>query len=513
MTSRSLFRRFATGAAFLLALASVSPIPSAPRRSASVALSDQDIQRGLVLLRITPLFYNQAAPWIQEGGESYSALGLVVAGGRILALADQLRDASLVEVQNSLSARRSLARIELSDEEINLALLRPEDPQFLRGLSPLAMGGALAPGQDVVAVKIDTLFRVYRETNRIKELNAQTRTGFTVLPIAAFRTTDPFFSGLTLCGGRVCGLIQSADRERRTEAIPTSVVQAFLQRATTPATYSGFVSMGFGLAELADPVLRERLGAAGQQGGALVTRVTPGASAYGALRAGDVLLSLDGRSIDEQGFYEHPGLGRQQASLLLAAGRDGLRSPGQQVAAVVLRDGVKQSLSVRLRRYSGEGERIPSRSAGQPAYVIENGLVFVEFTAGAARQIFGNEWETRAIEFGFLYRTRRFYEKEGERDRILVLSAVLPDEANRSYDQFGGSVLETVDGKPVTGMKDLYDRIQELSDAGREYVAIGFSGDRILYLDLKNRQAINRRILQRYSIPAGSSFELDDQRR
>ncbi|MBX7058537.1 MAG: hypothetical protein K1X75_10770 [Leptospirales bacterium] len=476
-------------------------------------LDDARIQHGLVLLRITPAYYNQAAPWIREAADSYSALGLVASGERILALADQLQDASLIELQQVGSYRRSLAHIELSDSEANLAILRAEDPQFFQGLRPLPLGDGMRPGLDLTAVKIDTMFRVYRENNRVKELNAQTQSGVTVLPMAAFRTTDPFFSGITICGPTVCGLIRSADRERRTEAIPGPVIQAFLERSRELRSYAGFASQGFVLSELTDPALRELL-KAGASGGALVARVVPGSSAAGQMLPGDVVLSIDGKRIDELGYYEQAGLGRQLAPLALALdGRGALRKPGDSVALVILRNGERRTLRLQLRRYTGEGERIRSRSEDAPSYLIENGLVFVEFTVSAAHSIFGAEWPTRAAELGFLYRTRRFYESGAAADRIILVSAVLPDEASRSYDRLAGAILRSVNGQPAADLRQLKKKLDEMEAAGTDTAVAEFSGERIIYLDLKNRRTIGQRILARYSIPAADNLSESAQRR
>ena len=97
---------------------------------------DLSIRKSVVLVRITPIFYNYAIPWVKQPGQSYTVVGLVMPGKKILVLANDIRDAALLEVTRYSSYERSLAKVDLLDIEANLALLSVEDESFFDNLLP-----------------------------------------------------------------------------------------------------------------------------------------------------------------------------------------------------------------------------------------------------------------------------------------------------------------------------------------------------------------------------------------
>lgn len=468
---------------------------------------DESVRRSIAIVRVTSVYYNQTMPWLKQASDPYSVAALVVDGKRLLVVADHVRDASLLEVQKFSSYSRSLAEVVRIDPLAGLALLTVKDERFFDDLQPIAF--ALqdpAPGAAVVAAKIDSAFRVYRETNQIKEVNASTETGVVYLPRLVFRSTEPFNSGVALCGVQLCGFVAFSDRDRRTELIPVSTLAAFLTRARAPE-YAGFVSQGFTLGDLADPVQRQYYGAPANKRGALVQRVIPGTSAWGVLQPEDVLFSIDGAPIDEAGFYDDRRLGRQQAQLLLSLKDGRPRTPGEEARLEIFRQGRAQTVTMPLRPYTGRGERIPWRLDGAPPFLVEGGALFLEFSVALAQQLYGTDWDSKALELAQLYRAARFYENGPGDGRIVLFITALPDEATRGYEGLNVAPVIAVEGQRVESVKALREKLLALAASGKKEAALELAGRRIIYLDLANRDAINRRIAGRYSIPALSSEE------
>ncbi|MEQ9366383.1 MAG: hypothetical protein RIF32_19235 [Leptospirales bacterium] len=468
---------------------------------------DLSIRKSVVLVRITPIFYNYAIPWVKQPGQSYTVVGLVMPGKKILVLANDIRNAALLEVTRYSSYERSLAKVDLIDIEANLALLSVGDDTFFDNLLPLPAGRDPVPGGSVTAVKIDQVFRVYREKLQIKEVNASADFGFTHLPVTVFRSSEPFQNGgILLCQVRyVCGFIGYSDQEKRTESIPPSTFAVFRKRAQS-GDYSGFVSQGYVLDELVDPVQREYYRLPKSIRGALVSRVIPGTSAFGVLKPEDVLLSMDGVAVDDLGFYEDPQFGRQHALLLGNRSPGGIRKPGDVVRLKVFRDGEEQSLQMPLRSYSGRAERIPWLVPGEPDYLVENGLLFLEMSVPLVRQLYGKAWERNAIELAQIYQEKRFYENPGD-DRVVLLAGALPDPVTRGYEDLRGAPVESLNGEPVHNLKQMRETILELKNAGETIVELRLSGGQPVYLNIKDREAINRRVNARYQIPASSSWD------
>ena len=496
-------------ALFVLSGSLALPLGRGMAQSGDIVPLDVSLRKSIVLVRVTPVHYNQALPWMREPGRGFAVLGLVLPGKRILVLAHDIRNAALLEVTSYASYERSIAKVERFDLEANLALLSVENDAFFDPLLPLPAGEDPLPGSTVTAVKVDQVFRVYREEVQMKEINASADFGFTYLPVSVFRSSEPFQSGgVLLCEERhICGFIGYSDKEKRTESIPPSTFETFRKRAAGKS-YAGFVAQGFSLGELVDPVQREYYGLSKDVRGALVTRVVPGTSAYGVLEPEDVLLSIDGVPVDDLGFYEDPIYGRQHA--LLLGNRDikkkRMRVPGESVSVRVFRDGKVRKLSMTLKPSSGKAERIPWVVLGAPNYLVENGLLFLELSVPLVRQLFGKSWERKAVELAYIFNTQRFYEKPGE-DRIVIIAGALPDPVNRGYEDIRASPVVKLDGKDVVNLQTLRKRLIELAKEGREFVSVELSGGRKIYLNLKDRDSINARINQRYQIPKSSPWD------
>lgn len=481
--------------------------------SAAITPLDLSIRKSVVLVRISPIYYNYAIPWVRQGGSSYTVVGLVLPGKRILVLANDIRNAALLEVTRYSSYERSLAKVELLDIEANLAMLSVADEGFFDDLLPLPVATQdPAPGQRVSAVKIDSVFRVYREKLQVKEVNASADFGFTHLPVTVFRSSEPFQNGgVLLCEERhICGFIGYSDKEKRTESIPPSTFDTFRKRASGSGRdpYQGFVSQGFVLDQLVDPVQREYYRVPKKIRGALVSRVIPGTSAFGVLQPEDVLLSIDGVAVDDLGFYEDPRFGRQHALLLGNRGnRASARRPGDTVRVRVFRKGKEQNLQMKLRAYSGRAERIPWLVSGQPEYLVENGLLFLEMSVPLVRQLYGKAWQRSAIELAELYQRRRFYEQPGD-DRIVLLAGVLPDPVTRGYGELRGAPIVSLEGQPVRNLREMRETILKLKAKGQPIARLQLSGGQPIYINIADRDAINARVNKRYQIPASSSWDL-----
>ena len=484
------------------------PRPAPVTSPASARVADSVLQKSLVLVKISNAHYDYSRPWVKEVGQSYTVMGLVLANKRILVLGNDVRNAVLLEVRKYSSSKRHIARVSRIDMEVNLALLELDDPAFFQDLPGLAAGGDPRPGDSVTVVKMNDLYHVYRETATINEVSSAADFGFTHLPMLTLRTNENFMQGgLLLCRDKFCGFIGYSDRDRRAEAIPASIIEAFRERALI-AQYPGFVAQGYWASAMEDPVLREYYQLPEKLTGPLVERVYPGTSAWGTLQKEDVLLALDGVKLDNRGYFEHPTLGRQEAYLLLAQdSKQRVRRPGETIGLSVFRKGKEMQLTMTLRAYAGGAERIPwLLNGGQPNYLVESGMVFLELSVPLLKRLYGGNWKTSSIELSYVYKTRRYYEKESD-ERIVILAYVLPDQINLGYDDLQTLPIESINGQPVKNLGGMRQTIVDQARQGDKIITLALPGGRKIYLDLENREKINARILQKYRIPQASLWD------
>ena len=498
-------RRSPIAAFALVGLVAASILVGSAR--ATETLSDRALRRSIVQVRISSSQYEYTRPWVRQAGRTYSVLGLVVPGNRILVRASDVDRATLLEVTKYSSYEPVLARVDIMDTEVNLALLQLESEDgFFTDLLPIPAGADPELGETVTAYKVDQLFRGYRERVDVTEVDSVADYGFTFLPVMVFRTRESFpGGGILLSGDRICGFISYASRDNRVEAIPALGFDTFRRRALEQP-YSGFVSQGLKLSELVDPVLREYYRMPSGQHGAFVERVLPGTSAYGLLEAGDILMAVDGVPVDDRGFYEDPAWGRQHANLLFARRGTELRRPGDRLSVTVLRAGERRDVQLNLRAYAGTAERIPWDVDGQPPYLIENGMVFLELSATLLLQAYGQDWRSKAPELAYLFDTRRYYETPGA-DRIVILAGVLPGDHTRGYEQVGVMPVTQIAGRPVVNLEEMRRVLHAEAAAGHATLAIRLSDGRSLHVDLANRDQVNREFLEQYGIPALSQWD------
>ena len=467
--------------------------------------SDDVLRRSFVRIRISSLDYSHTRPWTMNTGRSRRVTGLVVEGNRIVVPAGEIRNAGLLEVTSFSSYAPIIAKVERIDMEANLALLRLEDESLFASLKPLPFGEDPSPGEKVRAIRIDDRFRVFREEPSIQEVETAADYGFTHVPVYVFRTDENFDGGGVLMkDGKISGLVQFADSAKKNEAFPISVISTFVSE-----NYKGFVSHGFVYRDLVDPVFRQYTGLDPKGNGVMILGVLPGTSSWGVLHENDVLLSIDGVTLDPRGYYEDPLLGRQSAPMLMVRSPKGkMRTPGDVIQLKIIREGKPMELKATLRSYEGNAERIPWLVDGRPDYRIENGLVFQELTVPYLREAFGSSWKRRTIEYSFLYSSDRYYKIPTD-DRIVILSRVLPGEANRDFERLTGRIVKEVEHKPVRNLKEMKSILDQAKAAGTPYVEVLMQDKTRLYLNLIQGEEINRELLERYGVPADDASDLD----
>lgn len=455
------------------------------------AAPSESLRQSVVLLKITPLQIDPSRPWVKTPGAAYFRPGLVVEGRRILVLAGDIQHSALIEVRKYSSNQTRIARRERFDREADLALLSCEE-DFFSDLKPVQFDTDPVPGDALRGVKMDSLLRFEYSDVSVRESDVMYITGMTPLPVARATAEEPFGSGgVLLKGSAVAGFVYSRDAERSLEFLYPSHLQEFVRRARDP--YQGFVSSGLDYESIVDPALKRYYGV--EKSGVLIHRVYPGTTATGVFEPGDILASLDGKEIDERGFYEDAVFGRQRLDLLFARNGKSLRAPGETIAAEVLRAGKRLRVSLSLKRTDGSAIRLPVRDENPP-YHVESGIVFIELSLSFLTNVYGNNHASQAPELSYLFTTNR-YRQTGKEERIVIVSRILPDDANLGYESAAGQVLLSVNGTPVGSIESL----RKLLSSARGIVRFELKDGRVLYVDLDNRAAVNERIRRKYSLP------------
>ena len=259
---------------------------------------------------------------------------------------------------------------------------------------------------------------------------------------------------------QLVGMVMMYDRDSQEgTAIPGPMIDRFLQDAAD-GKYEGFPTLGVSWTPLRDPNLREEVKAP-KSGGILVTRVNPrGTAGRAGLKEGDVILSVDGMKLDEDGNYRDPLYGPTAIGNLVRV----RPKVGSQAKFLISRDGKEMELTGAYDRRARDEVAIPTLAFDtQPRYLMVGGLVFQQLT-GVYLQEWGDKWTERAPQrlvelFSFQMEKRPDPEK-----KVVFLSQVLPAAMNLGYQHYSGLVLEKVNGKEIRNLAQLAEVLDALTE-------------------------------------------------
>ena len=452
---------------------------------------------------------NFMQPWRKNPRTIRQGLGVVLMDGRILVTAELVADHIDVELEKPDTALKAAAQVEVVDYDANLALLAAPSADFLQSIPGARLDESVSVGDRVEVMQLEANGRPVTTPATVTTIEVGPypvdENAFLVFKLSVpLQTRENSFTIPALKDGRLVGLVMRYSPATQTaELVPAPVIAQFL-RAAAKQPYAGFPRAGLTFSDTRDPQLRRFANLPEGTGGAYVTKVLPGSPADTAgVKAGDVLLSVDGREIDQDGNYEDESFGK----ISLAHYVSTALQAGQKIPIVVWRDGAEVTLEGTL------APRDRSRMISQPYifdrepdYVVVGGIVFSELSRQFLRE-FGRGWQEDA-PLKLLYLDRFQSELPPDRGRIVFISSVLSSPNNIGYEGLGFEVVEEINGKPIRSLADVaaavdapegpYHRIRLAEDPG------------LLVLDVEGSKADEERIKQQYGLESLRRLESQD---
>ncbi len=466
--------------------------------AAAPAASATSYEASVVGLAVTRQTWNEDRPWEKTAPDNRRVLAVVIDGPLLLTTAQMVDEATLIQAEKFGRSDRVPARVVYVDREVDLCLLRVEDPKFFADLTPVK----LAPG-----TPLDGTLRSVRWRNQQLEVSAsrikryevqesffgQLRHTFLLIQtdLSGGGWSEPVFSD-----GHFVGLTVTQD-EQSARVIPIEIIAAYLERVRAAGTYQGFPDLGIKWQVNEDAGLARFLGQTGERRGILVRQVPWGSTGYGVLEPRDLLLSLDGSPLDASGFFRHPRFGRLEFPALLSE----KRRVGDVIAAQVLRQGKVLDLTLTLRAYPASLDLVPVRRGDDPPpYLVAGGLVFRELDAEYLRS-WGREWMRKApLQVLSRYLLLRSSQEE-KRRRIVVLQMVLPSAYNTGYQDMSNLPIMKVNGIAVDSIAAVAEAFRHPSN-GFHTIQPSANGDSdLIVLDAAGFEGATKAVLEEYGIP------------
>ncbi|OGR47675.1 MAG: hypothetical protein A2X40_10825 [Elusimicrobia bacterium GWC2_65_9] len=436
-------------------------------------------------------------PWQYDRQRSGTGSGVVIDGQRILTNAHVVADSTYLTVRRSGDVKRWLARIEFVAHDGETALLKVEDPEFFKGIEPVAFGGLPAPRDKLAVYGFPTggteLSITEGVVSRIGAVvySHSSRRLLAVQTDAAINAGNS--GGPVFMDGRLIGIafqhMVAPGSENIGYVVPMPVIRRFLEDVKS-GRYKGIPALGVAYQEAENHSLRRAYGLKEDATGVLINKIQYQSSAWGVLQPGDMLMFLDGTPIGQNGSVTLRGDERVDFGHLVAR-----RQVGDEIEVEVVRDLKSLKLKLKLKLQT---DLVPGpRHDQKPTYFVLGGFVFMPLSEDFLRAHGGGTYKLRSIAGEDV--------ATPERTEVVTLSQVLAHEVNLGYHGWQLQTVVKLNGKAVGSMKDLVEAARRPMD-GRQVLEFD-NGSRAVLDAVESDRALPE-ILKRYGVTADRSADL-----
>jgi len=443
-------------------------------------------------------------PWQMKGPEAFSGSGAVIAGNRILTNAHVVSDHTFIQVRLHGQAKKHPAKVIAVSHEADVALLTVDDPSFFKGIKPLKLGRLPEIEEEVIVCGFpeggDTLSTTKGVVSRIESR----RYAHSLMELLAGQLDAAINSGNSggpvMVNNRIVGVVMQTLKESENIGymVPVPVIEHFLTDIED-GRYDGFPEDGLLIQPLENASLKKMNGLNDDQSGALVVSVIAGSVAKNRIFPGDVLLSIDGHRIADDGTVEFRPRERTSCDFYVKQ-----HQIGEDIVYKVLRYGKEKTVKFSLDKNSRNSRLVPKyRYDVRPSYYVYGGLVFSPLTLNYI-MTWGDNW-TEDAPFNLVnYFTHGLPAKENE--EVVTIIKVLPSDVNTAYDDFTNERIIMANGKTIINLRHLI-AIVESSTEDPFVVFVTEKGHKIA-LDRKKAERDQVAILATYQILYGRSPDL-----
>lgn len=428
------------------------------------------------------------SPWQKTGTQSASGSGVILDGKRILTAAHVVTDAVDIQVVRAGSGEQFEATVEQIGHDCDLAVLKVSDERFFDGVRTLRLGEMPAVNDQVQTygfpVGGETLSVTSGVVSRV-EVGDYSHSRERLLLAQIDAPINPGNSGgPVLADGAIVGIAAQtlAKAQNVGYMVPVPVIRHFLAD-TADGRYDGFPRLGVELQGLQNPAQRAALLMDPAQSGALVTRIDDGSPAAEKLRAGDVILAVEGLAVAGDLTVALADLGRVSFEAAYQS-----KQLGEKVRLSILRAGKPADVEIALTPHQS---LVPGRREhALPDYLVFAGLVFQPLTFEYLDTL--EEEPPDLANYAYLQNIVR-----PDRRQILLITSVLPHAVNRGYQDWENYIVTTVNGVMP---RDIADLARILDQATGPWIEIVTEDRSFLTLRMEDVRAVQPRILENFGI-------------
>jgi S1-C subfamily serine protease len=451
------------------------------------------IYRSVLRIEVATQTPDYSTPWNSGRFSGGIGTGFIVGENQILTNAHVVSNQQRILATVHGSPKKYPAKVEHIAHDCDLALLSLEDfsdfkefPVFSFGDVPQLESEVTVIGYPVGGSRLSVTKGIVSRIDFQPYSHSRSDSHLVVQIDAAINPGNS--GGPVLQDGKVVGVAFQGLRQADNTGyiIPTPVVKRFV-KDIEDGKYDFYAELGISEFPLHNPAMRKALGLPNNDMGVLITKVTPTSSADGLLKAGDILISLDGSQVDSAGQVLIDG---EKVNLAEIVER---KFTGDKVSAKVLRDGKELEVDMTLKTLPA-AQMYTIRYETKPRYIVFAGLVFQpldtnlfatsKFTDITVRRLY-SDYVSKGI----------FQEKKD----IVILTQIQPDSVTSQMEDFTGLAVDKINGIPVTSLKHAHELLY--SEDPPEFHTIQLhGGTRPLVVPSAEVKAANGRVQENYSV-------------
>ena len=438
-------------------------------------------------------------PWSSSIRSSTGSGAIIESDGKkyILTNAHVVANQTFIEVQRYGERKRYIAKVHAVSHQADLALLEVEKAAFFEGVKPLGFGDLPQVEQKIVVYGYpmggSTLSATIGVVSRV-EHHTYAHSGESFLSVQVDAAVNPGNSGgPALSDGKIVGVVMQVISKSQNIGylVPVTMVRHFLEDVKD-GRVDGHADLGIASQKLENPTLRRYKGVDENQTGILIDRTLFHSSLKGIGMPGDILVSIDGHKIENDGtaeFREH-----EYTNFYYFVDEHQM---GETVKLGLIRQGKPVEVEVPLKYKADDMFLVrTTRYDVMPTYFINGGYVFSPLTRNLIRS-------TRRNRLALSYLAEQWQTKE--KQGVVVLLKVLASDMSRGNNNFAMWPIEKINGETFVDFKEFYRKMQAYQG---QYIILEDKEGFKVVIDTKEAKEKQQEILKKYNIEYDRSEDL-----
>ena len=456
-----------------------------------------DIADSVVKIFTTSSMIDFFRPWQNKGNSNQVGSGSIIKGNKILTNAHVVSNHTFVQVKKRNDSKKFTAKVEIIGHDCDLAILSVDDPEFFEGTKPIEIEYRLPKLQDSVTVlgypKGGGKLSITEGVISRIEVNNYSISARRLLTVQIDAAINPGNSGgPVIFNGKLIGVAMQVLNSAQNIGymIPAPIIKHFFKDIEDDK-YDGFPLLGIEYSSTENETLREYYGFQDLEGGVLVNMILPNSSAEGILKENDVILEVNDVPIGEDGTFELRENERLSLSYLITDNHI-----GDKVKFKIFRDGNTLNKTLTLVEFM---PIVPyPKTIKKPPYIIFGGLVFSKLTTDYLRGWGGRWWEKSPLDLKYYFGGRGRL-NIGDRDSLVILINVLPDQINVGYHEKNNEIVKSVNEIEVTSFNQFIELLKASLES-ENYTKVEFENNSKIILSNDQIKSTAQELIDRNNI-------------